>query len=127
MNNKKRYKWDDNNRPLYPVTKTDYVKRGGRWIPVNQETELLSLKQTGYILDNKHGLPFESSHRFEKYDKSTKETYDTFSSISPDRTKKSTWFVDFAQGRRNYRKILDKASYDRMRYRKLKEKRLKGE
>ena len=49
-------------RKLFPMTKTEYVRRGGRWFPVSREREMISRKQAGYVLD-KHGLPFERSHR----------------------------------------------------------------
>lgn len=92
-------------RKIYPMTKTDYVKRGSRWVEVNKETELISLNQTKNVL-NKRGLPFERSHRLEKRDKYRHfKPYDTFSSISPDGQNKSTWYVDWVKGDDNYRRL----------------------
>ena len=66
------------------------------------EQEMISRKQAGYVLD-KHGLPFERSHRLEKRDKYRhNEPYDTFSSISPDGQQKSEWYVDWNTGHENY-------------------------
>lgn len=106
--------------PLYPLTKTDYIKKGKKWEPVNIEKSIISRKQTKFVFD-KTGLPFESSHRLEKRDKYLhNEPYDTFSSINPDKTKKTTWYVDFAQGHKNYVKKANKHYYDKRRYEKLK-------
>lgn len=80
----KKVPYYSNDRKLFPMTKTEYVRRGGRWFPVSREREMISRKQAGYVLD-KHGLPFERSHRLEKRDRYRhNEPYDTFSSISPD-------------------------------------------
>ena len=64
----KKVPYYSNDRKLFPMTKTEYVKRGSRWFPVSREQEMISRKQAGYVLD-KHGLPFERSHRLEKRDK----------------------------------------------------------
>ena len=63
----KKVPYYSNDRKLFPMTKTEYVKRGSRWFPVSREQEMISRKQAGYVLD-KHGLPFERSHRLEKRD-----------------------------------------------------------
>ena len=98
----KKVPYYSNDRKLYPMTKTEYVNRGGRWFPVSREQEMISRKQAGYVLD-KHGLPFERSHRLEKRDKYRhNEPYDTFSSISPDGRQKSEWYVDWNAGHENY-------------------------
>lgn len=87
---------------VVPDDETEYVKRGSLWFPVSREQEMISRKQAGYVLD-KHGLPFERSHRLEKRDKYRhNEPYDTFSSISPDGQKKSEWYVDWNTGHENY-------------------------
>lgn len=84
----KKIPYYSNDRKLFPMTKTEYVKRGSRWFPVAREQEMISRKQAGYVLD-KHGLPFERSHRLEKRDRYRhNEPYDTFSSISTDGQKK---------------------------------------
>ena len=84
----KKIPYYSNDRKLFPMTKTEYVKRGSRWFPVAREQEMISRKQAGYVLD-KRGLPFERSHRLEKRDRYRhNEPYDTFSSISPDGQKK---------------------------------------
>lgn len=87
--------WD---RKLFPMTKTDYVKSGSRWVAVNQEKKMISRRQAGYVLDSR-GLPFERSHRLVKRDVFRhNEPYDTFSSISPDGRKKSEFYVDWQAG-----------------------------
>lgn len=107
--------------PHIPMTKTTYEKQGSKWKPTATENEVISREKARLILDKK-GLPFEKSHRLEKRDRfGHNEPYDTFSSISPDGMKKSTWSVDFAKGLENYRKLQDKSYYDRMRYKKKKE------
>lgn len=98
----KKVPYWSNDRKIIPMKKTDYVKRGSRWVPVNEETEMISRKQAGYILDPR-GLPFERSHRLERRDRYRhNEPYDTFSSISPDGMKRSVWHVDWMAGQENY-------------------------
>lgn len=100
-----------------PMTKTDYVKHGKKWFPVSSEKRLISRRQASYVLDS-HGLPFESSHRLEKRDRyGHNEKYDYFSSISPDKQKKSTWFVDFHGGHNNYMKNSKRYYYNKNYYR----------
>ncbi len=108
-----------------PMTKTDYVKQGSKWKQVGDpEKSIISREQADMVLD-KRGVPFESSHRLTKKDRfGHNERYDTFSSISPDRTQRSVWNVDFAQGDKNYRKLANKSFYDRMRYKKKKQQAL---
>lgn len=121
----KRIPYYSPDRKLYPVTKTDYVKRGGRWIPVNVENEMVSYKQTGYILD-KRGLPFERSHRLTKRDRYRhNEPYDTFSSISPDGTQKSEWHIDFEKGHENYIKASNRSYSAKVAWKKRKNKDVK--
>ncbi len=116
----KRLPYYDNNKPIIPMTKTDYVRRGGKWVEVNSETRNISRNQTKNVL-SKQGLPFERSHRLEKRDRyGHNEPYDTFSSISPDGTQKSTWQVDFRQGHENYIRLARKSYYDRQRYKQRK-------
>ena len=99
-----------------PMRKTEYVKRGKRWLPVKSEKELISRRQAGYILDPR-GLPFESSHRLEKRDRyGHNEKYDYFQSISPDKSRKSSWFVDFHSGHNNYIKNSKKYYYNKRYY-----------
>lgn len=101
----KKIPYYSNDRKLFPMTKTEYVKSGSKWIPVRQEKELISRKQAGYVLD-KRGLPFERSHRLEKRDRYRHgEPYDTFSSISPDGQCKSEWYVDWMKGHENYMRL----------------------
>ena len=103
-----------------PMTKTDYIKSGGKWKAVNVEHDIISDEQAGWILASA-GLPFERSHRLEKVDRyGHSHPYDTFSSVSPDGTQKTKWFVDFATGDRNYSKLVRKSYYDRQRYKKKK-------
>lgn len=64
----KKIPYYSNDRKLFPMTKTEYIKSGSKWLPVSRESEFISRKQAGYVLD-KHGLPFERSHRLEKRDK----------------------------------------------------------
>ena len=54
----KRIPYWSNDRKLYPMTKTDYVKKGGKWVKVNETKELISRNQSKNVL-NKAGLPFE--------------------------------------------------------------------
>ena len=99
-----------------PMTKTDYARQGSKWVAIHEETELISREQAGWILDSA-GLPFERSHRLTKADRyGHSHQYDTFSSISPDGKKKTRWFVDFAQGDRNFLRLARKSYYDRQRY-----------
>lgn len=108
-------------RKIYPMTKTDYVKRGSRWVEVSKETELISRNQTKYVL-NKQGLPFERSHRLEKRDMYGHfEPYDTFSSISPDGLNKTTWYVDWVKGDDNYRRLQYQSVGAKQAWRKRKE------
>lgn len=109
-----------------PMTKTDYVKQGSKWKQVGDpEKSIISREQADMVLAEK-GLPFESSHRHTKKDRFGHfNKYDTFSSVSPDRTQRSVWNVDFAQGDRNYRKLANKSFYDRMRYKKKKQEAIK--
>ena len=103
-----------------PMTKTDYIRQGSKWVPIHEEHELVSREQAGWILDNA-GLPFERSHRLTKRDKyGHSHPYDTFESISPDGKCKTRWYVDFAQGERNFSKLARKSYYDRMRYKAKK-------
>ncbi len=103
-----------------PMTKTDYVKKGSKWVPIHEEQEMISREQAGWILDNA-GLPFERSHRLEKKDRyGHSHPYDTFSSISPDGKSKTKWQVDFATGERNFSKLARKSWQDRMRRKKKK-------
>ena len=106
-----------------PMTKTDYVRQGGRWVPVHEEREMVSREQAGWILGST-GLPFERSHRREKKDRyGHEQPFDTFSSVSPDGRRRTKWYVDFAQGDRNLSKLLRKSFNDRMRYKARKAKK----
>lgn len=117
---KKKYRVYSTKHRHIPMTKTDYVKKGSKWVETHKEKELISHEQAGLILSNK-GLPFERSHRLEKKDRyGHSHSVDTFSSISPDGKRKTKWFVDFAQGDRNYLKLARKSYNDRMRYKKKK-------
>lgn len=118
----KRLPYYSSDKPIIPMTKTDYVLRNGRWTAVKSETTKISRNQTKNVL-SKVGLPFERSHRLEKRDRyGHNEPYDTFSSISPDGMQKSTWQVDFRQGNENYVKLAHKSYYDKQRYKKRKGK-----
>lgn len=109
-----------NDRQIIPMTQTDYVKRGSRWVAVSSETQNISRNQSKMILDKK-GLPFERSHRLEKRDKYKHDNpYDTFSSISPDGLRKSTWHVDFAKGDENYLRLARQSSAAKSAWRKRK-------
>lgn len=109
--------WD---RKLFPMTKTDYVKSGSRWVAVNQEKKMISRRQAGYVLDSR-GLPFERSHRLVKRDVFRhNEPYDTFSSISPDGRKKSEFYVDWQAGEKNYLRLARQSSAAREVWRKRK-------
>ena len=113
--------YSDKHRHI-PMTKTRYVKEGGKWKQVGEpEKSIISREFANNVLA-KEGLPFESSHRHSKKDRfGHMNKYDTFSSVSPDRTERSVWNVDFAKGDENYRKLQKKSFYDRMRYKKKKE------
>lgn len=118
----KRLPYYSNDKPIIPMTKTDYVLRGGKWVAVNQETKNISRNQAKNVL-SKQGLPFERSHRLEKRDRyGHNQPYDTFSSISPDGKQKATFQVDFQQGDKNYIKLAHKSYYDKQRYKKRKGK-----
>lgn len=89
-----------------PMTKRDYFKRGSRWVLANEEHDTISDDQAGWILDSA-GLPFERSHRRYKRDRyGHSHPYDTFESVSPDGTQKTVWAIDFAQGDKNYSKLV---------------------
>ncbi len=119
---KKKYSVYSSQHRHIPMTKTDYVKKGSKWVPIHTESELVSREQAGWILGNA-GLPFERSHRLEKRDRyGHSHPYDTFSSISPDGKSKTKWSVDFAAGERNFSKLVRKSYYDRQRYKKKKGK-----
>ena len=119
---KKRYSVYSSKHRHIPMTKTDYVKKGSKWVPIHEERELVSREQAGWILGNA-GLPFERSHRLTKVDRyGHSHPYDTFSSISPDGKSKTKWSVDFASGERNFSKLIRKSYYDRQRYKKKKGK-----
>ncbi len=118
----KKIPYYSNDRKLFPMTKTEYVRRGGRWFPVSREREMISRKQAGYVLD-KHGLPFERSHRLEKRDRYRhNEPYDTFSSISPDGQKKSEWYVDWNTGHENYMRAARRSYAARLGWQRRKRK-----
>ena len=103
-----------------PMTKTDYERKGSGWVIVNQEEELISPESASWILADA-GLPFERSHRHYKVDRfGHSHPYDAFSSISPDGKSKTTWVVHFAQGERNFSKLVRKSYYNRMRYKARK-------
>ena len=119
----KRYSVFSRKHKHIPLTKTDYVKSGGKWKPINVEHDVISDEQAGWILGSA-GLPFERSHRLEKKDHyGHSHPYDTFSSISPDGMQKTKWSVDYATGDRNYSKLVRKSYYDRMRRKKKGGKR----
>ena len=106
----KKVPYYSNDRKLFPMTKTEYVKRGSRWVPVSTETEMISRRQAGYVFDPR-GLPFERSHRLERRDKYRhNEPYDTFSSISPDGSRRSVWHVDWQTGHENYVRLARQSS-----------------
>lgn len=119
-----RYRiWDLRHKHI-PMTKTNYVRSGNKWVEVDSEKSIISNQQANWVL-SKSGLPGERSHRLEKRNRyGHSRPYDTFSSISPDGNNKSTWYVDFAQGDKNYNKLINKSYYDRKRY-KIR-KQLKG-
>lgn len=120
-NRPKHYIKSFSDKPIFPMTKTDYVKKGSKWSPVNTEESKISQNQTKMVLAEE-GLPFEKSHSHKKRDRfGHMEKYDTFSSIAPDGQRKTTWFVDFAKGNENMHKAVNKSYYDRMRYKKKKE------
>lgn len=116
----KHYSVYSNKHPHIPLTRTDYVKQGGKWKPINVENETISEERASLTLADA-GLPFERSHRHEKRDRfGHSRKWDTFSSISPDGDQKTTWQVDFAKGDENYRKLAKKSYYDRQRYKAKK-------
>lgn len=120
----KRHSIFSTQHPHIPLVKRDYEKRGTRWVLVWEERDTISAEQAGWILDSA-GLPFESSHRHYKRDRfGHSHTWDTFESVSPDRTQKTVWSVDFAQGDRNYSRLVRKAYYDRQRYKAKKAARI---
>lgn len=106
----KKVPYYSNDRKLFPMTKTEYVKCGSRWVPVSTETEMISRRQAGNVLDPR-GLPFERSHRLERRDRYRhNEPYDTFSSISPDGRRRSVWHVDWQTGHENYVRLARQSS-----------------
>ncbi len=112
----KYHAWDKRHKHI-PLIKTEYTKKGSKWVKVNTERSIISNQQAEWVLSSS-GLPGESSHRLEKKDRfGHSKKYDTFSSISPDKSKKSVWFVDYAQGDRNYNNLINKFYYDQRRYR----------
>lgn len=103
-----------------PMTKTDYVRQGGKWKESGKEDSIISNNIAQRVL-SKEGVPFEKSHRLTKKDRfGHSHPYDTFSSISPDGQRRTVWNVDYAKGDENYRKLVRKAYLDRMRYKKKK-------
>lgn len=115
---KKYHAWDLRHKHI-PMTKTEYVKSGSKWVKVNSEKSIISEEQAKWVL-SKTGLPGERSHRLERTRYDHSRMYDTFSSISPDGKRKSKWFVDFGQGYKNYQKLMNKRYYDQQRYKKKK-------
>ena len=115
---KRRYSVYSRKHKHIPMTKSDYVKNGYRWVLVWEEKETISEEQATWILDSA-GLPFERSHRRYKRDRyAHSHPWDTFESISPDGTQKSVWFVDFVTGDKNYSRLVRKSYCDRMRHKK---------
>lgn len=109
----------------YPMTKTEYVKQGGKWKEASKEDSLISRNQIDMVLADQ-GLPFERSHRHENRDRYRNNVkWDTFSSISPNGDRKTTWQVDFHKGGDNERRLADKRYYDRQRYLKKKAEKSK--
>lgn len=119
----KKVPYYSDERRLYPWTKTKYVKRGSKWIPVAQEKELVSRRQAGYVLD-KRGLPFERSHRLEKRDRYRhNEPYDTLSSISFDGQTKWVHYIDWNKGHENYVRLAHQSYAAKEAWRKRKNAR----
>lgn len=115
-----RGKWYSSDHKHFPMTKTDYVKVGSKWKEVGKEDSLISSNQAKLTLADE-GLPFERSHRHANVNRyQHNKKWDTFSSISPDGTEKTKWFVDFPAAYKKERKLADKAYYDRQRYYKKK-------
>lgn len=115
MSNKKRVSVYSSQHKHIPMTKKDFVKRGSKWVKINEEQDTISREQAGWILGNA-GLPFERSHRLTKRDRyGHSHPYDTFSSISPDGKQKTEWYVHFAEGEKNYSRLVRKSYKDRMR------------
>ena len=119
----KYHAWDPRHKHI-PMTKTEYVKKSGKWVPVKVEKDIISHQQAKWVL-SKTGLPFERSHRLEKRKYDHSNQYDTFSSISPDGNNKSTWFVDYGEGYKKYQKLMNKRYYDSVRYKKKKAEKRK--
>lgn len=116
----KRIPYWSNDRKIFPMTKTDYVKKGGKGVKVNETKELISRNQSKNVL-NKTGLPFERSHRLTVQDHyKHSEPYDTFQSIGPSGDRKTVWYVDFPTGYRNYYKLRDKHYANKRNYQERK-------
>ena len=105
----------------FPMTKTTFVKVGGRWKQAGEpEQRMISRRQAEMTLADE-GLPFEQSHKHYKKDMYRHDhKWDTFQSISPDGDEKSVWYVNYPEAYRKERKLADKRYYDRERYLKKK-------
>ena len=103
-----------------PITRTDYVKRGGKWVKTGSETYMGSRNNAQLTL-SKQGVPFERSHRLTKKNRyGHSHPYDTFSTISPDGKQRTVFYVDYEQGEKNFSKLVRKSFNDRMRRKKKK-------
>lgn len=113
-----RYK-DISDVPLYPVTKTNYKKVGGKWQKASSSKEMINSKQTKWTLDPR-GLPGEKSHRHFKTDRSSNEYIDTFESVAPGGKEKTRWFVDFRTGNNNKCRRYNRLYHQRQVYKSRK-------
>ena len=103
-----------------PITRTEYVKRGGKWVKTESETYMGSRNMAQRILADT-AQPFERSHSRKKADRyGHSHEFDTYQTISGDGSQKCVWHVDYAQGERNFSKITRKSWQDRMRRKKKK-------
>ena len=70
---------------------------------------------------NGSDTPFERNHLRKKADRfGHSHEFDTYQTISGDGSRKCVWFVDFAQGNKNFDRITKKSWQDRMRRKKKK-------
>ena len=117
----KKLRYYDENKRIIPYKKSLYQRNphNGKWFLVSQEDGMTSRAIAKSEINAKVVLPFEDRHRKEnRHPYRHDYRYDTITSYKGD--KKSVMEFDFIQGDKNYRRLANKAHYDRFRYLKKK-------
>lgn len=117
----KRLRYFDENKRIIPYTKSLYEKnpRNGKWILKKREKGMTSRAILKAEIKAKTVLPFEDRHRKTKKQRYQHDLpYDTIASYKGNQ--KSVMEYDVVKGNSNYRKLANKAYYDRQRYLKRK-------